>query len=361
MSAPHVAIVHNNVDRNSAIGTLALWAVQVGLEAGWRVTVVARDLDPDLRAEVDWRRLYVPPRLHAVQWAAAEPTVRRALAGSTHDVLHVYQPQLTGFADTWHVSYLSRSALDHDALGDEPGPRARLGRAQARIVARLEDAYLRRTGSGAQVLWCSEFIREEYLRLYGAPARGAILYDPAMDVDSLAPQPHPVPNRAPVIGFLGGLDPRKGLRDLIPAVAGVPDARLVIAGPKSAGFADDRLADRLTAFGWTADLTDFWGQIDVLAMPSRFEPFGMAATEAAIRGIPVLLSAQVGCAQLLVKDGAAVVWDGTPATFIDQLRALSEREIQSPGFPTRVADTLDPRRLGDQLVAHWTAAAASRR
>ncbi|KYH43063.1 glycosyltransferase family 4 protein [Branchiibius sp. NY16-3462-2] len=356
MTTPHVAVVHNNIDGNSAIGKLARWAVQVGLEAGWRVTAVAHDLDRDLRADVEWRHLFVPPRVHAVQWAVAEPTVRHALRGSTHDVLHVYQPQLTGFADTWHVSYLSRSAIEHGALGDEPGCRARLARAQAHLVARMEDAYLRRTGSGANVLWCSEFIRDEYLRLYGAPARGEILYDPALDAGAVAPQPRPVPAGGPVIGFLGGLDPRKGLRDLIPAVAAVTDATLVVAGPGSEGFSDVRLGERLSALGWTPDLTDFWASIDVLAMPSRFEPFGMAATEAAMRGIPVLLSPQVGCADLLLNDGAAAVWDGTAQDFADQLRALSRRSIQRPGFPQRVAETLDPRRLGDQLLAHWTKA-----
>ena len=323
MTTAHVAIVHNNIDGDSAIGKLARWAVQVALEAGWRVTAVAHDLDPELRTEVEWRRLFVPPRVHAVQWAVAEPTVRRALRGSAHDVLHVYQPQLTGFADTWHVSYLSRSAVEHGALGDEPGNRARARRAQARLVARMEDAYLRRTGSGAQVLWCSEFIREEYVRLYGAPARGQILYDPALDAGDVAPGPRPVPADAPVIGFLGGLDPRKGYRELIAAVAAVPGARLVMAGPGSGGFSDHRLGERLTALGW--------------AWPVR------------------------RCAHLIVGDGAGAVWDGTQEDFAAQLRALSRRGLDRPGFPQRVANTLDPRRLGEQLLAHWTTAATVRR
>lgn len=357
MTAPHVVVVHNNIDDNSAIGKLARWAVQVGLEAGWRVTAVARDLDPALRSEVDWRPLYVPPRLHALQWAVAEPTVRRALRGCTYDVLHVYQPQLTGFADTWHVSYLSRAALEHGALGEEPGHRARGRRTQARLVARMEDAYLRRSGSAAQVLWCSEFIREEYLRLYGVPARGELLYDPALDVGMVAPGPRAVPADQPVVGFLGGLDPRKGYQELIPAVAAVPGARLVMAGPGSAGFSDERLGERLTALGWVDDLASFWADIDVLAMPSRFEPFGMAATEAAMRGVPVLLTPQVGCADLLIHDGAAAQWDGSPQGFAAGLRALSHRTIERPGFPRRVADTLDPRRLGAELLAHWSDAA----
>lgn len=357
---PHVAIVHNNIDGNSAIGKLARWAVQVGLEANWRVTAVARDLDPDLAAEVDWRPLYVPPRLHAVQWSVAEPTVRRALRGSAAGVLHVYQPQLTGFADTWHVSYLSRSAIEHRALGEEPGSRARIARAQARAVARMEDGYLRRTGSGAQVLWCSEFIRDEYIRLYGVPARGDVLYDPALDATTVAPAPRPVPVDEPVVGFLGGLDPRKGCQELIPAVAAIPGARLIIAGPQSAEFTDDRLGRRLTSLGWVSDLSDFWAQIDVLAMPSRFEPFGMAATEAAIRGIPVVLSPSVGCADLLVRDAAAVLWDGTAQGFGIQLRALSERTMERPGFPQRVAASLDPQRLGAQLLGHWQASAERR-
>ena len=98
--------MHNNVDGASSIGKIAGWAVRTALSDGWRVTVVARDLDDELRPHVDWRPLYVPPRIHAVQWAAARPTIKRAMGGDSYDIVHVFQAQVAALADVYHVEYL---------------------------------------------------------------------------------------------------------------------------------------------------------------------------------------------------------------------------------------------------------------
>lgn len=68
MSIRNLVVVHNNIDDRSAIGAIAAWAVRAGLERNWRVTVVCRDLDQTLVTQVQHRPLYVPPRLHLLQW-----------------------------------------------------------------------------------------------------------------------------------------------------------------------------------------------------------------------------------------------------------------------------------------------------
>jgi glycosyltransferase involved in cell wall biosynthesis len=44
---------------------------------------------------------------------------------------------------------------------------------------------------------------------------------------------------------------------------------------------------------------DFFASIDVLAMPSQFESFGIVAVESMMRGVPVILSPTTGVAELV--------------------------------------------------------------
>ena len=66
----------------SAIGKVAMSQVSVALEAGFSVTVVAKQLDESLRGRVEWRKLYCPPRGFAVQWLTARPFIKAALGNA---------------------------------------------------------------------------------------------------------------------------------------------------------------------------------------------------------------------------------------------------------------------------------------
>ena len=165
-----IAIVHNNVDQLSSIGKLASWSVRTALDAGMDVTVVARDLEESIRSSVVWRPLYVPPRFHALQWAAARSTVEWALRRDEVDLVHVYQPQIAALADTWHVEFMLRVAVDVSGGAALKGLRGRARRLQHVAVARMEDAYLRNLGPYPTVLFCSELVERHFVRLYGRPA-----------------------------------------------------------------------------------------------------------------------------------------------------------------------------------------------
>lgn len=356
----HVAVVHNNVDQASSIGKLASWAVQTALEAGHRVTVVARDLDPALRSSVSWRHLYVPPRLHVVQWAAARKTVQLALRGVHHDVLHVYQAQLASIADTWHVAYLSRVAAETDSLRRGEAWRDRVARAQQLAVAAMEDRYLSRLSErGTKVLFCSEQVREHFLRLYGEPYRHALLYNPAF----VAPLRHAdrqaarrrfgLPADAFVVGYLGGVDVRKGYQELVTAVAALrPDSHLLMAGPGSEGYGDPSLGELLVSLGMVSDLEPFWHAIDLLAVPSRYDPFAMVVTEAAVRGVPVLVADTVGASTLVLKHGAGVVVEAD-AIASGLGRVMADPTAYRAGAACLAAE-VDSRRLGQELLKHWS-------
>jgi glycosyltransferase involved in cell wall biosynthesis len=110
------------------------------------------------------------------------------------------------------------------------------------------------------------------------------------------------------IGFCGRLVPRKH-PEYVPMLLGEPDfadCEALVAGKAFSIYARnllDRLGveDRIRYLGWCGGerLEAFYDSIDVLAVPSTYEPFCMAALEAAARGVPVVCSAVDGLEELL--------------------------------------------------------------
>jgi glycosyltransferase involved in cell wall biosynthesis/GT2 family glycosyltransferase len=184
-----------------------------------------------------------------------------------------------------------------------------------------------------------------------------------------------------VVGYAGRLARHKGVDVLLEAVAGVPDASLVVAGAgpdeealrRRAGRPD--LSGRVRFLGTVsgADLTGFYRSVDVLAVPSRTTPtwveqFGRVAVEAMAVGTPVVASDSgalpdvVGEAGLLVPPDDPGALREALARLLDddslraERRAAGYRRAQECGWPA-VADrylTMYRRAL------HATATAARR-
>ena len=97
-------------------------------------------------------------------------------------------------------------------------------------------------------------------------------------------------------GFLARIDPKKNLDLLLQAVGTVPGVELVVAGDGNPRYVDalhrfaDELdvSDRVTWLGFVAAdaKADFLGAIDVLAVPSEYECFCIAAVEGMTRASP---------------------------------------------------------------------------
>lgn len=142
--------------------------------------------------------------------------------------------------------------------------------------------------------------------------------------------PHPVEAREPRagkpgrpngclrLGYLGRLDPKKNLDVLIGALAQLPpEVELLVAGG-GPGELRRSLVDLSRARGvgdrieWLGFLDGtakhaFFRSIDLLAMPSAFEGFGVAAAEALAAGVPVLVSTRAGIADVVERYGCGFV------------------------------------------------------
>ncbi len=142
------------------------------------------------------------------------------------------------------------------------------------------------------------------------------------------------------VAFVGTLEPRKGLEQLITALAAVDDLSLVVIGPRGWGGVD--VATLITRSGITPSRVRALGRLDdadlaavlsasrALVVPSIDEGFGLPVLEAMSLGVPVIHS--TAAALVEVAGGAALSVDvhgprGTVA-LAEALTGLSDDELR---------------------------------
>ncbi len=143
------------------------------------------------------------------------------------------------------------------------------------------------------------------------------------------------PEAAPLILCLARLHEKKGLDTLIDAMAGLPDAFLWLAGD---GPLEARLKEQVTRLGlegrvrflgWRNDRGALLRTADVLAVPSRYEPFGTVMVEAWATGTPLVAAAAAGPAATVTdgENGLLVPVDDAAALRDALARLLQDREL----------------------------------
>jgi glycosyltransferase involved in cell wall biosynthesis len=144
----------------------------------------------------------------------------------------------------------------------------------------------------------------------------------------------------PVVGYVGRIEPRKGVLDLIaaaPAIrVGAPQAQVVIVGDDPWGafpeyLAEVRAARDVVHVPWQDNAAGLMRHFDVLVAPSHQEPFGTVLSEAMAVGTPVVATRVGGLAEV-VDDGVTglLVEPGEPdALAAAVVEVLGRREAMS--------------------------------
>ncbi len=166
---------------------------------------------------------------------------------------------------------------------------------------------------------------------------------------------------APIILWVGRLDPVKGLDVLIPAFSGLPSelgAHLVLVGggalrPRiEADIAARGLAGRVHLPGPRGDVPSLLKACDVFAFPSRTEGLPNALLEAMAARCPIVTTDVPGCRDLIVNGASGLVVPYgdeaglraalhrllTDRTLAERLGAEARRVVQSEW---RIADTYE--------------------
>ncbi|HEV2814330.1 MAG TPA: glycosyltransferase [Solirubrobacteraceae bacterium] len=168
-----------------------------------------------------------------------------------------------------------------------------------------------------------------------SPLRAHVVGVP-VELDPPQTPPPWEPGPAPVIGFVGRLEPRKAPLDLVRAAPAIrrarPDARIVLVGGEpfgARGYAEAvRQARGVEHYGWVDDAAALMRHLDVLVVPSREEPLGAVAAEALAAGTPVVATS-VGGLREVVEDGVtgALVPPNRPGELAAAtVRVLERRE-----------------------------------
>jgi D-inositol-3-phosphate glycosyltransferase len=200
---------------------------------------------------------------------------------------------------TFHALGTVKRRHQRDA---DTSPPERLA-AEARLAATVDTV----------IATCSDEVRE--LRTIGGRPAHTVVVPCGVDVRRFNPAVPPAPSLPPRreryrLVSVGRLVERKGLAEVIRAVAAVPDTELVVAGgpPASELNADPRsrrlldlaaergVADRVRLLGRVGHdrLAGLYRSADLVVSVPWYEPFGIVPLEAMACGVPVVASAVGG-------------------------------------------------------------------
>lgn len=167
----------------------------------------------------------------------------------------------------------------------------------------------------------------------------------------LAPPAEAARQPGATILYLGRLSWEKGLDRLIPAMADAPGVELVVAGDGEPAYraslealaAEHGVQGRIRFVGHVDDARK-WSLIArarFLVLPSYSENFGVSVAEAMSAGCPVLVSCDVGLADVVREGGAGIVSDGAPQALGPAIAAL---HADAPGLQAMSTAALETAR-----------------
>jgi glycosyltransferase involved in cell wall biosynthesis len=247
----------------------------------------------------------LPIRWHIDPWLPAG--LEDLLRGSPFDILHAHLPHAEVYGELAMRSFPSAAFVVSRHNDD---------RFRRWLPLRWVFApSIRRAG---RIIAISESVKRFLVEVERAPAEKIDVIPYGMDADSFAREAHPGAFRReigagehPLVGFIGRMTAQKGVDVLLRAFALVqrrhPTATLILAGDGPDRPAVMRLAlslglERVMFLGWRTDTADILADIQLLAMPSRWEGFGLVALEAMAMAKPIAAS-RVSALPEIIVDG----------------------------------------------------------
>jgi glycosyltransferase involved in cell wall biosynthesis len=315
-----------------------------GAETGVVLLEDPRRPQAELRARFEQERIPVrvlPIRWHLDPWLPGR--LHEVLCREPFDILHAHLPHGEVYGEIALRAFPDRP-LVVSRHNDDAFRRRRLLRG---VFA----PSLRRAG---RIIAISQAVRRFLIEVERAPADKVEVIPYGLDADAFTRTAHPgffrreigAPD-AQMVGFIGRLTRQKGIDVLLRAFAQVekdhPAARLVLAGdgpdrPALAALARS-LGLRRTAFlGWRRDAADILADVDLLAIPSRWEGFGLVALEAMALGKPIVAARVSALPEIVVPEETGL--------------------LVSPEDPGALAAAIgkllsDPRRAAQMGQAGW--------
>jgi glycosyltransferase involved in cell wall biosynthesis len=316
-AVPTVALLHDSFAGPTGMGVVVNSHAHFILDAGWELCIVGDNIPDDLWAAATQVVRVRNPRWHSnlfeqLEWCRR---ARAALSQMRADIVHVHSPFLAKDADLQTSHMIAQAAFARGSRETAKGLEGTLRRVQAWATRQADELLYRRAQSGTYLSFVSDFLLDEFRRHYGEPRGGWIFHPPAPRWQPPAAWERAcaraalgVPDGRLAVGYLGGVDSRKGFDDVL-ALQSEPDLEVLFAGPQS---------ERVTIGGRPGigfvEVGPFLTACDVLAAPTRFDPAPVAVLESLSRGVPVVTTSASGWAKAIERHGCGeVCWNGSAA------------------------------------------------
>ena len=328
----------------------------VGLtELGHRVSVIARTCELPAGVEVDFHRVRGPgrPFLIAYPWflLAGSLAVRRwrrgvvqatgAIVLNRVDSVAVHYCQQVGTATPSRDTLLFRAHIAMTGALKRIGERLSFRASHARAFVCVSE------GVAAE-------IREHYPQLAD---RVLTIYN-GVDTDSFAPGAHEESARAlrselaieegrPIAAFVGSEWERKGLTEVLRALALAPGWVLLVAGAgdrdRYEGLARTLgVSEALRWLGARSDVQRVYALADAFVMASSYETFSLVTFEAAASGLSIVATAVNGVRELIADGQNGFLVTADPEMIAERLRRLAN----DPGLRSRLGEAARHAALG---------------
>jgi glycosyltransferase involved in cell wall biosynthesis len=286
-------------------------------------------------------RYFPCPLLRRLYWA---PALGRALEREidTFDAVHLHSVFLW---PTWAAACAARKAGAPYVLAPRGMLIKDLIARRSRIAKSMWIRLVERSNveQAAAIHLTSQLEAAELERFGWLLPRLAVIAngidDPLPSGGEIAADVQAIAAEQPLVLFLGRLSWKKGLDRLLSAFACTRASKLAIVGPDDEGLAPQlaRLAEGLRIAGRVRILPravvgrekeHLFAAAQLFVLPSYSENFGNAVLEAMRRRVPVLVTPEVGAADIVRESGGGVVIAGDP----EQLGAAICRLTSDPGL-----------------------------
>jgi UDP-glucose:(heptosyl)LPS alpha-1,3-glucosyltransferase len=223
---------------------------------------------------------------------------------------------------------------------------APLARPQIALDRTIQALQLRRKRF-RRVIAVTEQVRDDLVNVHGVPVGLIDVIPPPIDLERFN-EAKPsgirralrIPENETLVLFVGHGFQRKGLDKLIEALAGVPQTHLVVVGEGDRSrlmrsLDHDGLVKRVHFVGRIDEPERYYVEADLLALPSRTEPWGIPLIEAMAFGVPVIGTSIAGAANVVTKaDAGIIVSDDSTAA----LRAAIDTLVRNPELRRRMGE-----------------------
>lgn len=211
-------------------------------------------------------------------------------------------------------------------------------RKSRRIKTAWIDLFERSNIAGAACIHFTSRYEEQQARELGIAFRAHCIVPNGIDDEEICAEDAIMPPRGaarsgePFVLILGRVNWNKGIDRMVKALQWMPGWRLVVAGNDEEGHRPE--LERLALEAGVAERVSFTGPVyggakadllrraSALVLPSYSENFGNVVLEAMASACPVVVTPEVGSAELVRETGAGAVLEGEPRALAAGLNAL---------------------------------------